>query len=89
MTPAPKTQADRALELAIEHAFFLPGSAAHIAAALSMRGKKLHASDVNRIWAEAKAAGRLPRIDRPPGGPRDSADIRIIGVDLGTEHAAP
>lgn len=74
MIAAPDTKQGRAaLRLAIEHAFFLPGSAAHIATAFSTGGKRLHASDVLKIWAEAKDADppRLPRINRPHGGPRD------------------
>lgn len=74
MIAAPDTKQGRdALRLAIEQAFFLPGSAAHIATAFSTGGKKLRAGDIHRIWAEAKAAEppRLPKINRPPGGPRD------------------
>lgn len=59
----------RALELAVTHAFFTPGSAAQIAAALSTQARKLHAADVHRIWREAKARGELPRLDRPANGP--------------------
>lgn len=61
----------RALELAIIHAFFLPGSAAHVAAAFSTGSKRLHASDIQRIWDAAKARGELPKISRPARGPRD------------------
>lgn len=61
----------RALELAVTHAFFTPGSAAQIAAALSTTARKLHAADVHRIWREAKARGELPRLDRPANGPHE------------------
>ncbi len=62
-------QVKRSRELAIIHAFFLPGSAAQIAQAFSTDTRKLHAADVHRIWAEAKERGDLPKIDRPAGGP--------------------
>lgn len=61
----------RALELAIIHAFFLPGSAAHVATAFSTGARKLHAGDVRRIWDAAKETGELPKINRPPGGPKE------------------
>lgn len=61
----------RALELAIIHAFFLPGSAAHVATAFSTGEKKLHAADIRRIWDAAKARGELPKLNRPAGGPKD------------------
>jgi hypothetical protein len=57
-------------ERAVIHAFFLPGSAARIAASLSAPGEVLHAADVSRIWRDAKRRGDLPAIDRQPGGPR-------------------
>lgn len=79
MIAAPDTKQGRdALRLAIEQAFFLPGSAAHIATAFSTGGRKLHASDVMKIWAEAKDADppRLPRINRPHGGPKDREVVR-------------
>jgi hypothetical protein len=65
-----RPNARRALERAIIHAFFLPGSAARIAQSLSTDARPLHASDVLRIWASAKENGELPKIDRPAGGPR-------------------
>ena len=72
MIPTPETpQAKRALELAIINAFFLPGTAAHFATAFSTGTRKLSASDIHRIWDDAKASGDLPRLERPPGGPRD------------------
>lgn len=80
MIAAPDTKQGRdGLRLAIEQAFFLPGSAAHIALAFSTGGKTLHASDVMRIWAEAKDADppRLPRINRPHGGPKDRESISL------------
>ncbi|MET4341985.1 hypothetical protein [Bradyrhizobium sp. RT9a] len=61
----------RALDLAIIHAFFLPGSAAHVATAFSTGGRKLHAGDIRRIWDAAKERGELPKINRPAGGPKD------------------
>lgn len=77
MIDAPDTKQGRAaLRLAIEHAFFLPGSAAHIATAFSTGARKLHASDINKIWAEAKEADRLPKINRPHGGPKDRERVR-------------
>lgn len=77
MIDTPDTKQGRdALRLAIEHAFFLPGSAAHIATAFSTGARKLHASDINKIWAEAKEAGRLPKINRPHGGPKDRERVR-------------
>lgn len=79
MIDAPDTKQGRgALRLAIEHAFFLPGSAAHIATAFSTGARRLHASDVQRIWAEAKDADppRLPRLNRPHGGPKDREIIK-------------
>lgn len=79
MIDAPDTKQGRdALRLAIEHAFFLPGSAAHIALAFSTGAKTLHASDVMKIWAEAKDATppRLPRLNRPHGGPKDRERVR-------------
>jgi len=70
MIAAPDTeQARRALQLAIEAAFFQAGSAAHIAQAFSTGGKKLHAADINRIWDKAKEEGRLPKLNRPNRGP--------------------
>ncbi|MFZ5792345.1 MAG: hypothetical protein ACOY3L_16760 [Pseudomonadota bacterium] len=60
----------RALELAVTHAFFTPGSAAQIAAALSTKARKLHAADVRRIWRAAKERGELPKIVRPANGPQ-------------------
>jgi len=70
MIDAPDTrQGKRALELAIIHAWFGPGSAAHIAQAFSTGAKTLHASDVQRIWDAAKQSGELPKINRPNGGP--------------------
>lgn len=72
MIAAPDTKQGRdSLRLAIEHAFFLPGSAAHIATAFSTGGKRLHAADVTKIWAEAKAAGRLPQLERPSESRRE------------------
>ncbi|WP_439392370.1 hypothetical protein ACRQ5Q_22505 [Bradyrhizobium sp. PMVTL-01] len=65
----------RALELAVINAFFAPGSAARIAAALSTPVRKLHAADVNRIWAAAKERGDLPKIDRPAKGPGTRASV--------------
>lgn len=70
MIAAPDTkQGQGALRLAIEAAFFQTGSAAHIAQAFSTGGKTLHAADVQRIWDAAKDAGRIPKINRPKGGP--------------------
>lgn len=72
MISAPDTpQGKRGLELAIIEAFFLPGTAAHFAVAFSTGTRKLHADDIYKIWEEAKAAGDLPRTERPQGGPRD------------------
>ncbi len=68
------SQQQRALQLAIEGAFFLPGSAAHIATVFSTGGRRLHADDVNRMWSEAKQAGRLPKLNRPKNGPRIDDD---------------
>ena len=70
MASPDRPNARRALELAIIHAFFLPGSAARIAQSLSTDARPLHASDVHKIWATAKENGDLPKIDRPAGGPR-------------------
>lgn len=69
----PDTSANgkRALELAIIQAFFLPGSAAHVATAFSTGARKLHARDIQRIWDAAKENGELPKLNRPPGGPKD------------------
>jgi hypothetical protein len=61
----------RALELAIINAFFLPGSAAHVATAFSTGARRLHAGDIRRIWDTAKEKGELPKINRPTGGPKD------------------
>lgn len=69
--PRDTPNARRALELAIIGAFFLPGSAAHVASTFSTDAKKLHASDVTRIWAKAKENGDLPKIDRPANGPKE------------------
>lgn len=69
--PRDTPNARRALELAIINAFFLPGTAAHVATAFSTGAKKLHAGDVTRIWAKAKERGELPKIDRPAGGPKE------------------
>jgi hypothetical protein len=63
--------ARRAVDLAIIGAFFTPGSAAHIAQTFSTGARKLHASDVQRIWDAAKASGQLPKINRPKGGPKE------------------
>lgn len=72
MISAPDTkQGRRALEIAIEQAFFLPGSAAHFATVFSTGAKKLHATDVRKIWDAAKERGDLPKINRPHGGPKD------------------
>lgn len=71
MKPERPTQAQRALELAIINAFFLPGSAAHFATVFSTGTKKLAAEDIYQIWDKAKETGELPRLKRPPGGPRD------------------
>lgn len=68
------TQHQRALQLAIESAFFLPGTAARIATVFSTPRRRLHANDVNRIWADAKHAGRLPKLNRPKNGPRRDTD---------------
>lgn len=77
MIDTPDTKQGRdALRLAIENAFFLPGSAAHIATAFSTGARKLHASDIMKIWADAKEAGRLPKINRPHGGPKDRIRVR-------------
>lgn len=67
--PQRKTRTALALERAIEEAFFAPGSAAHIATAFSTGSRRLHAGDVQRIWRAAKAAGRLPPLQRPKRGP--------------------
>ncbi len=81
MIPTPETpQAKRALELAIINAFFLPGTAAHFATAFSTGTRKLSASDIYRIWEQAKASGDLPRLERPPGGPKDR-EIQALGDD--------
>lgn len=70
MIAVPDTkQGQDSLRLAIEAAFFQTGSAAHIASAFSTGGKKLHASDVQRIWDAAKERGDLPKLNRPNGGP--------------------
>lgn len=70
MIDLPETeQSRRAQLLAIEAAFLQPGSAATVAQIFSTASRKLHASDISRIWSDAKAAGRLPNISRPPGGP--------------------
>ncbi|SDD93957.1 hypothetical protein SAMN05216337_101798 [Bradyrhizobium brasilense] len=69
--PADTPNARRALELAVINAFFLPGSAAHVATAFSTERKKLHAGDVARIWAKAKERGDLPNITRPAKGPKE------------------
>lgn len=58
-------QARRALELAIIAAWWQPGSAAHIAVAFSTGSRKLHATDVQKIWEEAKEKGDLPKLNRP------------------------
>lgn len=72
MISAPDTkQGRRALELAIEQAFFLPGTAAHFATVFSTGAKKLHARDIWRIWDAARERGDLPALRRPPGGPKD------------------
>lgn len=68
--PRDTPNARRALELAIIHAFFLPGSAAHVATAFSTGGRRLHADDVRRIWDKAKAKGDLPKLKRPANGPK-------------------
>jgi hypothetical protein len=60
----------RALQLAIERAWFGAGSASHIAQAFSTSAKQLHASDVQKIWADAKDRGDLPRVQRPNRGPK-------------------
>jgi hypothetical protein len=70
IAPNEKPNAKRALELAITAAFFQPGSAAHVAQAFSTGSRKLHARDVKRIWDAAKEKGGLPKINRPPGGPK-------------------
>ena len=69
--PDTSPRGKRALELAIIHAFFLPGSAAHVATAFSTGARKLHAGDIRRIWDAAKEKGELPKINRPAGGPKD------------------
>jgi hypothetical protein len=74
--------AQRALELAIIEAFFLPGSAAHIATAFSTGAKRLHADDIYRIWEGAKARGDLPRLDRPDGGPRERILVPLKGAKI-------
>lgn len=77
MIATPDTKQGRdALRLAIENAFFLPGSAAHIATAFSTGAKRLHADDINKIWAKAKEEGRIPKINRPHGGPKDRERVR-------------
>lgn len=72
MITAPDTpNAQRALKLAIINMYFDPHfSAAQIALAFSTGAKKLHASDIHQIWAEAKEAGDLPKLDRPSKPPR-------------------
>lgn len=72
MIATPDTpQGRRALELAIINMYFQPNfSAAQIAVAFTTGAKKLHASDVTTIWAKAKEAGDLPKLDRPAKGPR-------------------
>jgi hypothetical protein len=75
MASPDRPNARRALELAIIHAFFLPGSAARIAQSLSTDARPLHANDVHKIWATAKENGDLPKIDRPAGGPAISIQI--------------
>lgn len=66
-------QRTRALELAIIDTFFNPAlSAAQIAVAFSSGSKKLHAADVLKIWAEAKARGDLPKLNRPQRRARGS-----------------
>lgn len=78
MISTPDTpQGNRALELAIIHAFFLPGTAAHFAIAFSTVTKKLHADDIYRIWEQAKIKGDLPNLVRPDGGPKDRTVERI------------
>lgn len=73
MISAPDTpKGKRALELAIINAFFQANaSAATIAAAFSTGARKLHASDVQRIWDAAKESGELPKINRPRRGPKE------------------
>jgi hypothetical protein len=71
MSAAANAQTQRALELAIERAFFLPGTAAHFATVFSTGARQLHASDVRKIWDAAKDRGDIPRINRPKGGPKD------------------
>jgi hypothetical protein len=67
------SQSRRALHLAIEQAFFMGGSAASIARHFSSFGRVLHASDVQRIWRDAREQGRLPKLRRPHGGPKARA----------------
>ena len=65
MISAPDTpQGRRSLELAIIGAWWGTGSAAHIATAFSTGARKLHASDINEIWAKAKLEGHLPKLNR-------------------------
>lgn len=71
-------QAKRALELAIIGAFFLPGSAAHVATAFSTATRRLHASDVQRIWEAAKARGDLFAII---DGQHHAAGALLRGLD--------
>lgn len=70
------SNARRAVELAIISAFFLPGSASHIARCFSTMSRKLSSNDVRRIWSAAKKRGDLPKLNRPHGGPRDRETIR-------------
>ncbi|WP_438278112.1 hypothetical protein [Nitrobacter sp.] len=70
---AATSQSRQALRLAIEQSFFMGGSAAAIARNFSSFGHVLHASDVQRIWASAREAGRLPKLRRPHGGPKARA----------------
>lgn len=77
MAPDTTPNGKRALELAIIHAFFLPGSAAHVATAFSTGSKRLHARDIQRIWDAAKARGELPKINRSPRGPKEPAKGRV------------
>lgn len=70
----------RSLDRAITNAFFLPGSAAHIALCFSTRTRKLTSSDVYRIWNEAKERGDLPHLNRPKGGPRDAEVVMEMSV---------
>lgn len=82
-----------ALDRAIVEAFFLPGSAAHVALCFSTKTRKLSASDVYRIWNEAKERGDLPHLNRPRGGPRDGEAIpfsqEMIEILGGPAYGSP